>query len=299
MLPAPESPGGRTHSTPSGMDIEQQLLIAVDKMPAFPKSVQRVLELTRIADVSPKSIVEVIEKDPVMTARILRVINSAFYALPDKVSGVGHAVIMLGINTIKNLAIRIAAVGMIPKTNNAGFDTEQYLLHSLGCAEAARLIAQEMEDGDPTEAYLGGLLHDIGKILFALYLPQPFRAALDISAANGSALHLAEKELIGVDHTVAGALLAQRWQFPPSLVDCIRNHHLAPALRGPGRSLFLANQIMKSGEIGHSGNPQIAALPKGLASALGGDYDTIAQALPGLEEQLKLVRHYANDRGQA
>jgi putative nucleotidyltransferase with HDIG domain len=297
-LPHPMQGVARRRVTKS-MDIEQQLLIAVDKMPAFPKSVQRVLELTRSADVAPKAIVEVIEKDPVMTARILRVINSAFYALPNKVSGVGHAVILLGINTVKNLAIRIAAVGMIPIKNDAGFDTDQYLLHSLGCAEVSRLIAQKLGDADTTEAYLGGLLHDIGKILFALYLPQPFRAALDRSASNGTALHIAEQELIGVDHTVAGAMLARKWQLPDSLVDSIRNHHLAPPEQGPGRSLSIANQIMKTIAFGHSGNPAIDALPATLGGSLGNDYESIALALPGLEEQLKLVRHYASERAEA
>jgi putative nucleotidyltransferase with HDIG domain len=280
------------------MDIEQKLMIAVERMPAFPKSVQRVLELTRSPDVAPKSIVEVIERDPVMTARILRVINSAFYALPNKVAGVGHAVVLLGINTIKNLAIRVAAVGMIPQTNEAGLDTDRYLLHSLGCAELSRMIAQKLGDADPTEAYIGGLLHDIGKILYALYLPQPFRAALDRSAAEGTALHLAEQGLLGVDHTVAGAMLARKWQFPASLVECIRSHHQAPPERGLGRSLFLANQIIKARAFGDSGNPEVAALPEGLGGALGGDYASIAQGFPDLEKNLEQVRGYAGARAE-
>ena len=280
------------------MGIEDTLMIAVERMPAFPKSVQRVLDLTRNPDVAPKSIVEVIEKDPVMTARILRVINSAFYALPNKVAVVGHAVVLLGINTIKNLAIRIAAVGMIPKTNEAGLDTDSYLLHSLGCAELSKLIAQRLGDADPTEAYIGGLLHDIGKILCALYLPHPFRSALEKSAAEGIALHLAEQDALGVDHTVAGALLAQKWQFPASLVECIRNHHQAPPRQGLGRTLFLANQIMKARGFGASGNPEIAALPEGLAGGLGVDYPSVALAFPELERTLEQVRQYADARGQ-
>ncbi|MEI6737867.1 MAG: HDOD domain-containing protein [Pseudomonadota bacterium] len=143
-------------------------MTAVDRMPAFPKSVLRVIELTRNPDVSPKSIVEVIEKDPVLTAQILRVINSAFYAMPNKVASVSQAVVMLGINTVKNLALRSAAVGMIPTTNTAGFDTDRYLLHSLGCAEVCKLVAQTLGDADPAEAYIAGLLHDFGKIVFTL-----------------------------------------------------------------------------------------------------------------------------------
>ncbi len=276
------------------MDIEQKLMSAVDRMPAFPKSVLRVIELTRNPDVSPKASVEVIEKDPVLTAQILRVINSAFYALPNKVASVAQAVVMLGINTVKNLAIRSAAVGMIPANNTAGFDTEAYLLHSLGCAEVCKLVAQKLGDADPAEAYIAGLLHDFGKIVFTLYMPEPFRTALDQCEADNCELHVAEQAQLTVDHTVAGAMLAKKWQFPTPLVDSIRNHHQTPPADGLGRSLFIANQLVKVRGFGHSGNHQIAALPPGLASALGESYDAIVLALPDLEKQLDQVRTYAN-----
>lgn len=276
------------------MAIEQHLMTLVERMPAFPKSVQRVLELTRSADVAPKSIVEVIEKDPVLTARILKVINSAFYSFPSKVAGVAQAVVMLGINTVKNLAIRSAAVGMIPAKNDAGFDTDEYLLHSLGCAEVAKLLAQKFGDTDPSEAYIGGLLHDFGKILFTLYMPQPFRVALDSCVADDVELHISERELLGVDHTVAGALLAQKWQFPEALVECIRTHHHPPPGNGLGRSLFLANQLVKVREFGASGNRKIAVLPPGLAGKLGDDYETILQTVPDIDKQLEQVRTYSS-----
>lgn len=275
------------------MAFEEQLATAVQRMPAFPKSVQRVLELTRNPDVAAKAIVEVIEKDPVLTGRILQAINSAFYGLPNKVAGVAQAVVMLGINTIKNLAIRSAAMGMIPPNNAAGFDTESYLLHSLGCAEVCKVIGQELDDTDATEAYIGGLLHDFGKIALALYLPDPFRAALDKSVADGVELHVAEQAIMGVDHTVTGAMLAQKWQFPESLVDCIRHHHQPPPATGLGRSLFLANQIVKTRAFGASGNGLVAPLPPGLATSLGEDYESIAQALPNLDKVFDQVRAYA------
>jgi putative nucleotidyltransferase with HDIG domain len=281
------------------MAIEQHLMTLVDRMPAFPKSVQRVLELTRNADVAPKAIVEVIEKDPVLTARILKVINSAFYSLPSKVAGAAQAVVLLGINTVKNLAIRSAAVGMIPAANGAGFNTDEYLLHSLGCAEVSKLLAQKFGDSDPAEAYIGGLLHDFGKILFTLYMPDPFKVALESCVAEDTELYLAERELLGVDHTVAGALLAQKWQFPEALVECIRTHHHPPPAKGLGRSLFLANQIVKVHNFGNSGNHKIAELPPGLAGSLGADYESIALSVPDIDKQLEQVRTYASAWRQA
>ena len=281
------------------MTIEQQLVDTVDRMPAFPKSVVRVLELTRNPDVSPKDIIEVIEKDPVLAAQILRVINSAFYAMPSKVSSVSQAVVMLGINTVKNLAIRTAAVGMIPAKNIADFDTDAYLLHSLGCAEICRLLAQEFDDCDPTEAYVAGLLHDFGKIMFTLHMPGPYRIALQQCAADNSELLLAERKHLRVDHTLAGAMLAEKWRFPDSLVDAIRNHHEPPPQVGLERSLFIANQLVKVLGFGHSGNGVIVPLPAGLGGALGDSYEAIASSLPDIEKHLQQVRSYAGTHGKA
>jgi len=276
------------------MTIENQLMAAVERMPAFPKSVQRVLELTRNPDVAPKAIVEVIEKDPVLTARILRVINSAFYALPNKISSVAQAVVMLGINTIKNLAIRSAAVGMIPQTNTAGFDTDAYLAHSLGTAEVGKLLAQKLGDVDPSEAYIAGLLHDFGKIVFTLSMPDLFKQALAAASETATSLHHTERRILGVDHTVAGALLAQRWEFPESLIEAIRAHHDSPPPVGLGRTLFLANQLVKYCKLGHAGSMVVEPLPMGLAGRLGPDYDAVVVALPDLERQFELVRGYVS-----
>jgi putative nucleotidyltransferase with HDIG domain len=281
------------HKNPP-MSIENQLMAAVERMPAFPKSVQRVLELTRNPDVAPKDIVDVIEKDPVLAARILRVINSAFYALPNKVASVSQAVVLLGINTVKNLAIRSAAVGMIPTTNTAGFDTDAYLLHSLGAAEVGKSLAQKFADVDPSEAYIAGLLHDFGKILFTLYMPEPFQQALTMVYDRNIPLYQAEREVLGVDHTVAGALLAQRWEFPESLIEAIKHHHATPPATGLGRTLWLANELVKVRALGHAGSMAVAPLPTGIGAPLGESYEAIAASLPDLERQFELVRGYVS-----
>ena len=124
-------------------ELSQRLTAAVDGMPAFPKSVQRILELTRDVNSTPKDLVDVIDKDPVVTVKILKVVNSAYYSLPKQITSIGHAVVYLGFNTIKNLALSIAAIGMLPKDNPSGFDVQQYLLHSLATAGLAKQLAHD------------------------------------------------------------------------------------------------------------------------------------------------------------
>jgi putative nucleotidyltransferase with HDIG domain len=214
-------------------ELERKLDIAVSRMPAFPRSVQRVLELTRDINCKPKELVGVIEKDPVMTMKILKVINSASYALPQRVTSVNQSVIYLGINTIKNLSLSVAAAGMLPPSNNAGFDAQRYLIHSLATAAVARqlCIAYADDEADPGDCYVTGLLHDFGKVVFLQSMEDTFRNALALSAAKGLPLYLAEREIIGVDHGYVGAILVANWKFPEPLVECIRDHHIDNASR--------------------------------------------------------------------
>ncbi|MDP2852041.1 MAG: HDOD domain-containing protein [Gallionella sp.] len=263
----------------------KKLTLAVEKMPAFPKSVQKILELTRNLDCEPKHLVQVIEKDPVMTVKILRVLNSAYYNLPNKITSLNHSVVFLGFNTIKNLALGIASVGILPKHNAAGFDMQHYLLHSLTTAGIAKSLGGRLAGTDPMDCYIAGLLHDFGKVVFAQFMPDEFNQALQKSAGENISLHLAESQVIGVDHTVVGSMLAEKWQFPPALVDCIRNHHsMDGGEGGMWASVYAANQISKKMSFGDSGNPCIEALPPAVRNYFGGDIDEIIASLGDLSK---------------
>lgn len=288
----------------------------VERMPAFPKSVQAVLTLTRRMDCEARDIVAAIERDPVMTVKLLKVINSAFYALPRKVSAVDQAVALLGINTIKNMALAFAASGMLPERNEAGFDVSDYLAHSLGTAELARVLCRRVPGADANDAYVVGLLHDFGKIVFAQGMGTEFRQALAMAQSQGLALVQAERSVMGIDHTVAGGLLAERWQFPPEVVRCIRQHHPSAQAEAPhpysnplDRVLFLANQLSRHLQLGHAGSPVVAPWPDDWPAewvgasgprpgGQGADgrptsiWDQLAQT-PGVEGALAQARQFA------
>jgi HD-like signal output (HDOD) protein len=151
--------------TPMNPNIAQELAAAVDRMPAFPRSVQRILELARDADSTPKDLVAVIDRDPVLTAKMLKVVNSAYFRLPKQINSIGHAVVFLGFNATKNLALGMAAIGMLPSENTAGFDWSDYLVHSVSTAAIARRLAARVDDADPMECFVAGLLHDFGTVV--------------------------------------------------------------------------------------------------------------------------------------
>ena len=275
-------------------ELSLKLAAAVDGMPAFPKSVQRILELTRDVNCSPKDLVQVIDKDPVVTVKVLRVVNSAYYSLPKQITSINHAVVYLGFNTIKNLALSIAAIGMLPASNAAGFDGAQYLIHSLSTAAIAKQLALRLDDADPMDCFIAGLLHDFGKVVFAQFMPSEFRQALEFSQASGGSLHLALRELIGADHAVVGAMLVEKWRFPQELVETIRCQY-GPEVKDTSMiaCVFAANQISKKLEFGFAGNPLIEELPPAIAQRLGGTLDELIVSLGDLAPLLEEAKIFS------
>ena len=276
-------------------ELSLKLASAVDGMPAFPKSVQKILELTRDVNCTPRDLVQVIEKDPVVTVKVLKVVNSAYYRLPKQITSVSHAVVYLGFNTIKNLALGIAAIGMLPKQNAAGFDVDQYLLHSLSTAGIAKLLASNIDDVDPMDCFIAGLLHDFGKVVLAQFLPGEFRLALAASHADGSSLHNALRQNIGADHAAVGAMLVEKWRFAPDLIDTIAHQFEAEEIdSGLFACVFTANQISKLLGFGSGGNPCVYALPARVARRMGGTLDEVIAATGDLNaafEDAKLFTH--------
>jgi putative nucleotidyltransferase with HDIG domain len=275
-------------------ELSQKLTAAVDGMPAFPKSVQRILELTRDVNSTPKELVDVIDKDPVVTVKVLKVVNSAYFSLPKQITSIGHAVVYLGFNTIKNLALSIAAIGMLPKDNASGFDVQQYLLHSLATAGVAKQLTNRVNDADPADCFIAGLLHDFGKVVFAQFMPEEFREALEISRVEGSSLFAALQKTIGVDHAVVGAMLVEKWRFAPHLIETIRYQHLA-VLKDTDMiaCVFGANQICKKLNFGFGGNFYIDEFPATVQKRLGGSLDEVIASMGDLDTVFEEAKIFA------
>jgi putative nucleotidyltransferase with HDIG domain len=269
-------------STPTP-DLTQRLSAAVERMPAFPQSVQKILQLTRDPNCSARDLVQVIDKDPVVTVKVLRVVNSTYFALPRQITSIDHAVVYLGFNTIKNLALGIASIGILPAQNRAGFDGQQYLLHSLATAGVAKLLAPRMAGVDAADAFLAGLLHDLGKVVLALHMPDEFRVALERSAASQASLHLTLRDVLGADHALIGAMLVERWRFPPYLVEAIR-YQVGAELQDSalGACVFAANQITKQLDYGFAGNRYVEPFPDAVQQCIGGTLEDALSVLGDL-----------------
>jgi putative nucleotidyltransferase with HDIG domain len=277
-------------------EMEKRLAAAVERMPVFPKSVQRILVLTRDINCLPRDMVAVIEKDPIITIKLLKLINSAYYSLPNKIIFIKQSVVHLGINTVKNLALSFSAIGMLPSQNGADFDMQDYLMHSLVTASLARRVGERYAANvvDPTDCYIAGLLHDFGKVVFAQFMADDFGKALQLAREQNLPLHRAEQTIMGVDHTVVGAMLARRWQFPDELADCIGGHH-QPVIATPlAECLYAADML--ADRLGYDSEGNLAAetdLPP-WPSRFGTSVETLMAELGGMDMVINEAEQYAN-----
>ena len=272
----------------------------VEKMPAFPASVTTILDLTRDINCAAKDLVKVIELDPVLTMKVLKLVNSAYFGLSREVTSVKHSVVYVGINTIKNLAISIAAIGVLPHTSSGGYDLDRFLRHSLTTAAVARLLARSkgVVENDLGDYFVASLLHDIGQMVLGQYMPEEFQRVLAICNERNIPVCEAEREVFGADHAEVGAMLAESWQLPAPLVSCIRNHHKisdANELCMLDKTIIIANQVSKVMGDESSGLSRPEPIPQSLIEWLGMPLDEVAGSLDGLDEELEKCNIFIQD----
>ena len=264
--------------------IHEELLAMVEAMPAFPQGVIKVLDMCSKTDCSPKDLVSVVERDPVLAMRVLKLVNSPFIGLSQPISSISHGVAYVGMNTIKNIALTVAAIGMLPRENKANFNMDEFLQHSLGTAAVCKRMAglKGVKETNSADYFLAGLLHDFGKVILVRQMPDQFSEALEEAQKKKLALDVAERMIYKIDHAEIGAVLAAHWALPEGLVRAIRYHHSAGDLSNPS----LLEQIVMAGNLvvhrlgfGSSGNYYPAELPKSIIKNLDMNIDEIISAI--------------------
>lgn len=278
-------------------ELQEKILKMVEKMPAFSSSVTKVLELTSDINCAPKDLVSVIDHDPVMTIKILKLVNSAYFGLSKEVATIKQGVVILGINTLKNLSITIAAMGMLPQKKDGLFNSGDFLLHSLGTATLTRLLSQNLgvPSKDSNDYFVAGLLHDFGKVVLVQYMPEEMNRALTRSVEENIPLYQAEQQEIGSDHTEVGGMLAEKWKLSKDLIISLKEHHAPVSESAKIRDCVIAaNQIIKLREFGHAGSATIEPLPDVVANRFSMDLETLNESLGELSDELEKTRVFAS-----
>lgn len=196
-------------------------------LPTLPAILLKLLEACDDDDTPLTEIAAIINKDPVLSFKVLQLVNSAYYGFRYSFKGIEQAVIYLGANTIKNLAITMSIHQVFDRKrfkNIRQFNINVFWYHSLLCATLAKRIAQKVEFGNIEEAYLSGLLHDIGRLVLISTFPKEHETILAETADGNNAL-LAERELVGLTHCETGAWLMEKWNLSSMMAQAIQYHH--------------------------------------------------------------------------
>lgn len=196
------------------------------KFAAMPEIFARLLKMFDDPEVTATQVAAVITRDAGMVTRLLRIANSAYYAGSGSIATVQQAIVKLGFRTVKAVVLSSAVYNSINKSAPQGIDLRPFWQHGLEVAVAAMLIAEEICPKASDEAFVAGLLHDMGRVAFASAFPDKFRKVA-LQGHMGWTLD-GERSAFGVDHCEAGAFMAQRWNFPDVLQEGIANHHVVP-----------------------------------------------------------------------
>lgn len=195
-------------------------------IPPLPKVAVQVANLVDQPNTSAPQVAQALSMDQVLTARVLKLANSAFYGAPRRISTVTEAIVLLGMRTIRNMTMAVSCFDLFDRDVKGYTERRGDMWrHSLCCGYAAQQIATRVKYPLPEEAFVAGLLHDIGKVLMSLRLATEFNLALDRVIAEKITFVEAERAILGFDHAQVGARMTEQWNLPTQLVSAIRWHH--------------------------------------------------------------------------
>lgn len=203
---------------------EQQVIAGVRDLPALPAVVAELIQSLGESDISADELALKISRDQALAAKALRLANSSFYGMSRQVTSLADATAILGLRTLRSVATAAGLAGTLPTSTCVSFDFKAFWRHSIATALCAQGLAR-VRSLDEDTAFVVGLLHDIGRLALASGFPQAFGEALAYQRAQDCLPLEAERFVLGTDHAVVGALIAEHWCFTPCIVESIRQHH--------------------------------------------------------------------------
>lgn len=201
----------------------EALIGEVQNLPTLPEVLVRISRMLEDPDTEISEVAEAVLRDQALTANVLRLVNSSFFARHRQIATIREAIVFLGLRTLRSLVMTTMLFRVLRWTS-AKLHPRRFWEHSLATAVVASQIADSLDFGDLDSPYLGGLVHDLGLVLISQFLPQASEAIIRKVDEEGIPLLAAEKEVLGVGHNAFGAWLGRRWSFPPELVDVMYYH---------------------------------------------------------------------------
>ena len=198
----------------------------ITTLPTLPTVMINAINIAFDPNSNIDTLYRLLKNDPAITAQILRIVNSSYYATSKNIESLKMALVILGLDEVVSIITAISMADTLQVLGQAeAFDLREFWIHSVVVGEIAHTMLEYVDTTTESELFTAGLLHDIGSILLATHFSEDYTRVHNIQAETGKALHVVEQELLGFDHTKIGEYLAQRWNLPESLQRAIRYHH--------------------------------------------------------------------------
>lgn len=280
----------------------RELLKSAMRLPPLPAIAMQVVKVSNDPRTAAEDISRLLALDQSLSARILRMVNSSYYASRSEVSSIRQAVVILGFETVRTLTFSTAIMDRFSSDDGAGAPRAEFWKHALGVAMTARVIARHQKRGREQEelAYMAGLLHDIGKVILDEYFHDTFAEILRRIRERGESFREAERAVNSIGHDEIGAFLALQWGLPRAIANAIRHHH-APMRAAEDASIVdtvhFADILAKTRGVGSGGDDDLSGLSEDSVKRLGLSESDVAvivevelpRELDGAKELLALL----------
>jgi len=266
----------------------ESLLSHITEVPTLPTSVVRVMQMIEDPFCSSSDLAKVIQADPAMAVKVLKLANSSYYGFRQKISNIPQAVTLLGFATLKNTLLAAAVFDMF-RLSSTGFDLPALWKHSITSAAAAKLIAKRARYPQAEKAFTAALLHDVGKIVMARFLPQALAEIVELVRFEQMGMYDAERKVLGLSHPALGAWVLKRWGLPSPIAEAVEFHHhptRAQTSFDLAAIVYLANILAHRAGIGNGGDDLAREVDPSVLSYFELDESTLAD----LQESLLFKR---------
>ena len=237
----------------------------VVSLPTLPTVVAKIVNLVQDPNTTARTLAKIISSDQVLTAKVLKLANSSYYGFPRKIGTVNLAVVLLGYRTVRDIALSVSVIEQFSQQDgDLWFDYSRFWEHSIATGVAAQAFARQFRYQVTGEAFVAGLIHDIGKLVLNQYMKREFRKVLSLVNTEELLFHEAEEKVLGVNHGRIGAWTVERWNLPKNLVDALAHHHSPEnAHRSPqlAHLVHFCDILVRKGGYGYSGDlgmPQLS-----------------------------------------
>jgi len=255
----------------------------IQSLPTLPPIVSKLNEMVADEEITAVKLGKVIEKDQVLTSKLLKMVNSSFFGFPQRISTVSNAIVLLGFNVIKTLIVTSSIFEVMQASDVGLFE------HSLGCATACGIIAKMRQIKNPEEVSTAGLIHDLGKIVLRSELPDEYEAIVREARKEGLYMRQVEKKRLGVGHGEIGGMLARQWNLPERLVFPIEFHHkpeLAPEYKEIAAIVHFSDILIRAVGFGYGGDPWVPGLDHAAWERIKLSKSQMREVIAELDEKL-------------